>query len=64
MSEYENDEKIGTESKMFDELERIIKMRVPKTPILNSAISKCLEPGLIEKKVWGLTLLYFIILLN
>ncbi len=42
------DEKIkwdgGTESEMFNKLEEIAKQKKPRTPILNAAITKCLEP--------------------
>lgn len=41
----------GTESEMFNKLEEIAKSSVPKTPVLNASITKCLEPHLVEDDV-------------
>ena len=41
----------GTESEMFNKLEEIAKSAVPKTPVLNASITKCLEPHLVEDDV-------------
>jgi hypothetical protein len=32
---------------MFNKLEEIAKQSVPKTPVLNASITKCLEPSLV-----------------
>lgn len=34
----------GTESEMFNKLEEIAKQRRPRTPVLDAAITKCLQP--------------------
>ena len=37
----------GTESEMFNKLEEIANSTLPKTPVLQSSITKCLEPNLV-----------------
>lgn len=41
----------GTESEMFNELEAIAYSRSPKTPVLKSSITRCLEPDLVSDAV-------------
>lgn len=62
-TEDENDQKIkqskwinGTESEMFNMLEEIAKLAVPKTPVLEASITKCLEPELVADDVIKLKL--------
>ena len=45
----------GTESEMFNKLEEIARYKVPKTPVLGSAITKTLEPENV-----GSDVIYFI----
>jgi DNA polymerase gamma 1 len=41
----------GTESEMFNELEAIAYSRSPKTPVLGSSITRCLEPDFVSDAV-------------
>ena len=41
----------GTESEMFNKLEEIAKSDYPKTPVLESSITKCLEPNFVNDDV-------------
>ena len=41
----------GTESEMFNKMEEIAKSKVPKTPVLNASITKCLEPDYVQNDV-------------
>ncbi len=34
----------GSESEMFNKLEKIAKSESPKTPVLQASITRCLEP--------------------
>ncbi len=44
-------EKNAFNAKLMKQLDYIIKARVPKTPILGSSISRCLEPGRVRNNV-------------
>ena len=41
----------GSESEMFASLENIIKTKYPKTPVLESRITNCLEPEYVSHDV-------------
>ena len=44
----------GTESEMFNKMEEIAKSEVPRTPVLSSSITKCLEPDYAQNDVKNL----------
>ena len=41
----------GSESEMFNKLEKIACLDSPKTPVLGSSITECLEPQKVDKGV-------------
>jgi hypothetical protein len=41
----------GSESEMFASLENIIKTEYPKTPVLESRVTSCLEPKYVSNDV-------------